>query len=61
MTQLKNKNQTTSPRDDRFDDLLEIFSKLSRKAARIKKQIMKEIESDWIFQDLTSSNQSYSF
>lgn len=61
MTKIKtSKKQAKSPRDSRFEKLLSISNTLQRKAEQVKKQILREIEADWLFNNLTSYNQSYS-
>ena len=61
MTQLKQKQQTDSPRTQSMSRMFNTFKKLTYRAERIKQQILAEIEEDWIFNDLTAKIQSYSF
>lgn len=61
MTQLKNKKQIISIREKTMEKLVISFRKITIKAKRIQQQILEEIETDFLFNDLTSQTQSYSF
>lgn len=48
--------QAVSSRTKKMEKLLATFRKLDK----VRKQIIREIESDFLFNNLTSFNQSYS-
>lgn len=56
-----NKNEAELPTKKNVDNMFNTLTRLSRKMARIKQQILREIEEDSLFNNLTSLNQSYSF
>lgn len=55
-----NKNFQT-PLQKATENLVKEYTRAVRKANRLRKQIMREIEEDWVLFDLTSPVQSYSF
>lgn len=60
MTHIQNKKTIISIREKAMEKLIKIYKKLERKVDRLRQEILKEIEADFLFNDLTAKTQTYS-